>query len=1419
MERAAAGGGGKADFFATFHHLCSRLLSPVERHVLQQALQAYRVTGQVRDLVENTSGLWAAPSKLQLLPFVRQVVSLPDRPYFDALLGIHEGHFVRGPRSDLSKASSLSSSKSGNHPMGTRGGIHVIKIGSSASPRMGFSVRGGSEFGLGIFVSHVDPDSPAERGGLKCGDQVLESNGVDLEAASSQRAEELLTRTHSHTLVVRRTRKIPEWKVTKERLLWYDVATRKLRALPSGEATAAGSEEREGRERKVVLKLTRDTDFVGLNIRGGKDFGLGVYVSRVDPGGVAERAGVEVGDRVVQVNKQRLDSVSHADVVQLLRSNKHLVLTLWAVGRFPAYKELFTEYVWSDVRDIDDHSAPPASASSVTLSAELHPEPRVKARHRTGRVTQRTKTRESRVDRTTTRDSGIDLNGVDLTHAQLHHPDPDYDDVDDDGEVPVQQELFYPRDQDIIFRGNYAPTWQQLDKAYGAGDDTASTVNSGEPRAGSSGVYSGRTLSAADNRHSASSSEEDMDYTTFLERKTRRDVQKASVAKRQQRPAVAEEAAVSAQNSRETARKPDSSQPPASGVRVVSATGTDTAEPALLAATAGREPLQQEATSRVEASTSTTTDLEQSTSFIKAEKKAEDKPEETSDPTLVKTVIRVDANNGPRPGYREIQTQSSLELYTASAVVDRREDTQTAAEQTRQEPTRHQVTQEGDIYAVVTKPPRQQLKQQQTSGPITTTPTTSALPVSSGRRRHTEDADSRSSSSDEEHSDDDSEEDSDDSANAGRGGRHHHRTHIYHINRSPTMSRKGHYEDPVIPVLPYTTSTSTGHHPTTAHRTRAVPTPPPTAAHGDDNFVVVTEVLNEVAFQPPSPTTLDFGKSSSIASSTSNSDSTVSGGEEEEERRSKKGAGGAGRRREGEGRRQGEVEGGSVEALSEEIRKLEARQSSIGSREIFYLADTPGQADDKEKPQKTEEERKVGKWSALKKRLTSSMRLKKKDKRPAGFPSAEEDMDTVSMSSIRKKGIFERSFGSQMMNQQTEEKYNLMMVEERARHLLDKDESDAVLRHLKTYQEQKDLDRLVEMLMAILDRPDKLQLLKDIRGVVLPSHVGRFDSLVARHELTSFDSTSSKLHLPLSPVHRSESRGKPRPKFMTTVIDADGHFHIQSVDHEQRDRQRQIQVVDAFRSHDKNQTPTYSNNNNYNNNNNNYNYNSYNTNPPPPQPSHYHQQQQQLQKQQQQQQQQMMMMKRPNYNNTTPTLPQTSHYHQQQQQQQQQQMVHRPITVSSNNRSSAFRPPPSSSSRVNGVDHQNRLNSNVTLPPPPEWRDDVEVIIVEKAPVPPPPSPPPPEEGFVVYLSKQKKNLGLIVCGGAGDHMDSSVRIEMVMPWGAAADDERIQSGMHILSVDDQSVRGLTQSEAIALLKRCFTDVRSVNMKLRLKKP
>ena len=53
------------------------------------------------------------------------------------------------------------------------------------------------------------------------------------------------------------------------------------------------------------------------------------------------------------------------------------------------------------------------------------------------------------------------------------------------------------------------------------------------------------------------------------------------------------------------------------------------------------------------------------------------------------------------------------------------------------------------------------------------------------------------------------------------------------------------------------------------------------------------------------------------------------------------------------------------------------------------------------------------------------------------------------------------------------------------------------------YHDNKDLERLVVVLMAILDRQEKLQLLKDIRSVVSPFLTGRM--FVRRTYFGQFD--------------------------------------------------------------------------------------------------------------------------------------------------------------------------------------------------------------------------------------------------------------------------------------------------------------------------
>lgn len=61
--------------------------------------------------------------------------------------------------------------------------VERIYIGQQPHPDdgFGFSIRGGSEYGLGIYVSSVDENGAADRQGLRQGDLILEVNDISFE--------------------------------------------------------------------------------------------------------------------------------------------------------------------------------------------------------------------------------------------------------------------------------------------------------------------------------------------------------------------------------------------------------------------------------------------------------------------------------------------------------------------------------------------------------------------------------------------------------------------------------------------------------------------------------------------------------------------------------------------------------------------------------------------------------------------------------------------------------------------------------------------------------------------------------------------------------------------------------------------------------------------------------------------------------------------------------------------------------------------------------------------------------------------------------------------------------------------------------------------------------------------------------------
>ncbi|RXN27317.1 leucine-rich repeat-containing 1 [Labeo rohita] len=86
------------------------------------------------------------------------------------------------------------------------------------------------------------------------------------------------------------------------------------------------AEEMEEPSDDLQIKVNGQRGGLGICIAGGKgslpykENDEGVFISRVSKGGPAEKAGVHVGDRVLEVNGQNMQEVSHHEAVSVLRN-------------------------------------------------------------------------------------------------------------------------------------------------------------------------------------------------------------------------------------------------------------------------------------------------------------------------------------------------------------------------------------------------------------------------------------------------------------------------------------------------------------------------------------------------------------------------------------------------------------------------------------------------------------------------------------------------------------------------------------------------------------------------------------------------------------------------------------------------------------------------------------------------------------------------------------------------------------------------------------------------------------------------------------------------------------------------------------------------------------------------------------------
>ncbi|KAK2569423.1 Protein lin-7-like protein B [Acropora cervicornis] len=94
-----------------------------------------------------------------------------------------------------------------------------------------------------------------------------------------------------------------------------------VRAQATAKATIAAFAASEGYAHPRVVELPKTEEGLGFNVMGGKEQNSPIYISRIIPGGMADRhGGLKRGDQLLSVNGVSVEGENHEKAVDLLKA-------------------------------------------------------------------------------------------------------------------------------------------------------------------------------------------------------------------------------------------------------------------------------------------------------------------------------------------------------------------------------------------------------------------------------------------------------------------------------------------------------------------------------------------------------------------------------------------------------------------------------------------------------------------------------------------------------------------------------------------------------------------------------------------------------------------------------------------------------------------------------------------------------------------------------------------------------------------------------------------------------------------------------------------------------------------------------------------------------------------------------------------
>lgn len=179
----------------------------------------------------------------------------------------------------------------------------------------------------GVVVAQVEPGSPADEGGLKQGDVILEMNGEPVESYDAFRNQVAMMKPDDRV-------RLEISRESKSKTL-----TIKLGERPSEKQIANGRQQPEESQQKMGIQVTDLTGDLAQQL--GYQNSQGIVVSRVVPGSPADDAGIKAGDLIISVDGKAVANTSEfVQAIKPITKNGKVLLLIkrGAISQFVVVK-------------------------------------------------------------------------------------------------------------------------------------------------------------------------------------------------------------------------------------------------------------------------------------------------------------------------------------------------------------------------------------------------------------------------------------------------------------------------------------------------------------------------------------------------------------------------------------------------------------------------------------------------------------------------------------------------------------------------------------------------------------------------------------------------------------------------------------------------------------------------------------------------------------------------------------------------------------------------------------------------------------------------------------------------------------------------------------------------------------------------